>query len=330
MKRVGGLFPQVVDFEALRTAARRASRGTRTRESVAFLADLELNVLRLQAQLVDGSWQPGTPHTFRILDPKPRTITSVPFADRVVHHAVCAALEPVLESYAVHHSYACRKGKGNRSAVAAAQHFAGRHPWFVKLDVRHFFETVYHDRLLATLGRRLKDAAVLDLVRRILAGGGTLGRGLPIGSLTSQQLGNFLLGRVDHYATEGLRVSGWVRYMDDMLAFGATRASVVQAAAGIERFVREDLGQELKHEATRIDRTTSGVPWLGFRVWPRAIRLDAARARRFVKRARTLRCGAWASPELRAQSARGLFDWVGQARTRGLRARALAAFEADS
>ena len=97
MKRVAGLFPQVVDFHALRTAARRASRGTRTREAAAFLADLELNTLHLQRKLVDGSWQPGTPHTFRILDPKPRTITSVPFPDRVVHHALCAALGPVLE-----------------------------------------------------------------------------------------------------------------------------------------------------------------------------------------------------------------------------------------
>ena len=149
MRRDGDLFPQVVDFHALRAAARRAARSTPT--GAPFLADLEANVLALRSELLAGTWRPGPPHTFAITDPKPRIISAAPFVDRVVHHALCAALEPTLERYAIHHSYACRHGKGNRTAVAAVQRLAGRHAWFVKLDVRHYFETMDHSRFLAAV-----------------------------------------------------------------------------------------------------------------------------------------------------------------------------------
>lgn len=48
---------------------------------------LEPEALALQRELGSGTWRPGRPFTFKISDPKERTISAAPFRDRVVHHA---------------------------------------------------------------------------------------------------------------------------------------------------------------------------------------------------------------------------------------------------
>jgi len=127
MKRAGHLFAQVVAFDALCAAARRAARGLwRNRSVAAFLLDLEPEVLALQRELVGGTYRPRPPYTFPIADPKPRTISAAAFCDRVVHHALCAALEPALERFATADSYACRRGKGNHAAVRRVQALSRR------------------------------------------------------------------------------------------------------------------------------------------------------------------------------------------------------------
>ena len=101
MRRAGHLFEQVVGFFPLVAAARRAARGKRlSRATAAFLLDLEPEVLQLQRELLGGSYRPQPYTTFEIRDPKPRTISAAAFRDGVVHHSLCAALEPVFERYA--------------------------------------------------------------------------------------------------------------------------------------------------------------------------------------------------------------------------------------
>ncbi len=211
-RRLTGVFERMTTFEALRAAARRASDRLRRRHApAAFLADLEANALALQRALHDGTWTPGPLRTFRIRDPKPRTIAVAPFSDRVVHHALCAELEPMFERFADPDSYACRVGRGQHAAVRRVRQLVRRHPWHARLDVRHFFETVRHDVLLERLARRVADARALDVLARLLAAGvGPPGVGLPIGNLTSQHLGNFLLGHLDHHARRVVGVAGWV------------------------------------------------------------------------------------------------------------------------
>jgi hypothetical protein len=98
VKRVGGLWPQLISFANLLLAARRAAAGKRTRPDVAaFLLDLEPQLVRLQCELRDGSYTPGPYRCFPIRDPKPRLISAAPFRDRVVHHALTQVLEPVFE-----------------------------------------------------------------------------------------------------------------------------------------------------------------------------------------------------------------------------------------
>lgn len=120
---------------------------------------------------------------------------------------------------------------------------------------------------------------------------------------------NFLLGAVDHYALEQLRVGGWVRYMDDMVILGADKTTVRAQADAVVAFIADRLHQQERVEARRLAPVHTGLPFLGFRVWPQRLRLDASRKRRLARHLRL-------SDPIRLQSA---VAWAEQGDTRGLR-----------
>ncbi len=133
MKRHAGLFAQVVRFDNLLLAARKAARGKRDRPTVArFELDLERELLTLQQALAAGSYCPGAFFTFEVQDPKRRAICAAPFRDRVVHHALCDVLESAFERRLIFDTYACRPRKGTHAAIARAQHFARRYRYYLK------------------------------------------------------------------------------------------------------------------------------------------------------------------------------------------------------
>jgi hypothetical protein len=295
MKRAGHLFEQVADFGALCAAARRAARGKgETHAAASFLFHLETEVLKLQREILDASYHPRPYRTFTVSDPKPRTISAADFRDRVAHHALCAALEPLFERAAISDSYACRVGKGTHAAVRRARSFARRFGFFLKLDIRKFFENVDHEVLKAGLRRLVKDSRLLRLADRIIdhgAPGSAPGQGLPIGNLTSQHFANHYLCPLDHFVKQQLRVRGYVRYMDDLLIFSDSKGFLRDAKGQIQEFVERDLKLELKREASVLAPVSEGVPFLGLRLWPRVVRLDGAAKRRLI---RALRAGAQA------------------------------------
>jgi hypothetical protein len=92
------LYPGLTSFTSLLTAAQAAQRGKRWRPDVlAFNRRLEAELFKLQSELRNFTYQPGPYRRFVIRDPKPRIIAAVPYRERVVHHALCAAIAPPLE-----------------------------------------------------------------------------------------------------------------------------------------------------------------------------------------------------------------------------------------
>ncbi len=332
MKRAGHLFERVVDFHGLCRAARRAARGKRLSQQAAdFLLNLEPEVLQLERELLAGVYEPRPYRTFRIRDPKPRLISAAAFRDRVVHHALCAALEPVFERAATGDSFACRPGRGQHAALARVRRETRRHPWFVKLDVEHFFETADHGVLRRLLRRHLKDRRLLALCDRFIdAGcpGSPPGKGMPIGNLTSQHFANFYLSPLDHFVRRTLRAPAYVRYMDDMLCFGPDKVAVRQWRDGVEAFAARELSLRLRPDAERLGPVRVGVPFLGFRVWPGLVRFDAARARRLRRRLRGL--SRVADDDERARRVQSVVGWAAQGDTARLRASVLRRIEADA
>lgn len=320
---MGAFFDAATDFWALRAAAGRAARGvSRSEGCAAFLCELEREILQLQRELREGLYAPGPFHTFPIRDPKPRVISAAPFRDRVVHHALCAAMEPVFEAEADFDSYACRTGKGTLAALRRVQEHTRSWAWYAKLDVLHCFETANISLLRAMLADRFDDPPLLGVLDRVLTRGANApGVGLPIGNLTSQHLANLLLGAVDREARR-LGVGGWVRYMDDLFLFGPDKSSVKGQADALAGFVSTHMRQAEKPAARRLAPVSIGVPALGFRVWPQRTRLDGPRRARFLRSLRGLnravRMGGLTEGDA-CRRATAIVAWAAQGDTLGLR-----------
>jgi hypothetical protein len=322
-----------VSFEALRKAARRAALGKRDREEVArFLCDLEPEVLQLERELKEGSWRPGAYRTFTINDPKERTISAAPFRDRVVHHAVCAALGPVIERRLIDDTFACRKGKGTLGALRRAQLFARRHGYSLNLDISRFFDSVDHSILKKILRSVVKDQSFLSLLDTIVESGGIEGRGLPIGNLTSQWFANLYLDGLDHFVKETLRVPGYVRYMDDLLLFAGSKARLRKAYRAVQEWLASERGLQLKERVARLAPTYEGLPFLGWQVYPGQLRRRRESLRRSVRRLRW-REAQWQSGQLSTeklvQAHSSVYAHLSCGGTLGLRRRLAARARAD-
>ncbi len=288
MKRFGNLYTHVVSYENLILAAHKAFRGKKARASVAsFYFHLETEVIGLQEELISGQYCPRPYRQFEIREPKVRQICSSDFRDRVVHHAVCNVIDPLFERRLIGDTYACRNNKGAHAALKRAQQFARTHSYYLKCDIRKYFQSIDHQVLKKLLGRIIKDKKLLSLLDLIIdhaVPDSDPGKGIPIGNLTSQHFANFYLGELDHYLKEHCRLKGYVRYMDDFICFGQEKKILKDLLGQIRVFVDEKLKLILKDKVVRIAPVTEGVPFLGFRIFRKLIRLQRPNLVRFRKK----------------------------------------------
>ncbi len=105
--------------------------------------------------------------------------------------------------------------------------------------------------------------------------------------------------------------------MDDMLLFAGDKETLRGWRSEVERFARTALALELRADAERLAPVRVGVPFLGFRIWPGLVRLDAARARRLGRRLRAL--ATIEDPDDRQRRASSVLDWAAQADSARLR-----------
>lgn len=287
MKRVGHLFDQVVKPENLRQAFWKASRGKRHRpDQRAFAGNLDAEIQRMRQGLLAGAYPVGDYTRFTIYDPKEREICAAAFPERVLHHALMNVCEPYFDKWLIFDTYACRKGKGQFKAVRRAQDFARKYEWFLKADVRKFFDSVPHDRLKAMLRRKFKDDQLLSWFERIIDTYETEpGRGLPIGNLTSQYFANLYLDPLDRFVKESFRLKGYVRYMDDFSLWHSSKNELKLARYKVVAFAADSLGLHFKGDPY-LNRTRHGMDFLGMRVFPQTVHLNRRSRKRFMAKVR--------------------------------------------
>lgn len=312
MKTKPSLFEQVIAYPNLEKACQRAARGKRNQAGVArFLADREIELLKLQSELQSDTWRPGRSRSFLIHDPKERTITAAPFRDRILHHALMNVLEPIFERRMLYDSFACRKNKGTHKALDRAQAHLRRHDWFLKLDIAQYFATIDHELASRVLSLVVKSQRLLNIFNKILEFSGDKGRGLSVGSLTSQWLANLVLDQLDHFAKEDLRIPGYVRYMDDFVLFANSRETLQNAHNLIREFLHIQLRLSLKDRATILAPARQGLPFLGWRLYRGLRRLRPENLRRSHRRLKQRRRAfetSKISEESFASSARSIFS----------------------
>jgi RNA-directed DNA polymerase len=307
VRRHPDLFDGIADFAALVRAARRAIRGKRAKPgAAAFMAGLETEVLRLERELRSGTWRPGRYVEIEVFVPKHRIVSAAPFCDRVVHHALCAVVEPIFERGFIFDSYANRAGKGTHKAVARYERCRDRHRHVLGCDIYRYFPAIDHQILKDDLRRRIACPRTLWLVDAVIDGSNpqepvhlhypgddlltplTRRRGLPIGNLTSQFFVNVYLDGLDHFIKEVLGAP-YLRYVDDFALFDDDPAVLAEWQARIAaHLARRRLS--LHPGKTRIVSTQTPATFLGFVLLPGGRRrLPEENVRRFHNRLRGLR-----------------------------------------
>ncbi|MBX3667679.1 MAG: hypothetical protein KF778_04680 [Rhodocyclaceae bacterium] len=268
----------VAAWDNVEAALWAAARGKRSRPDVAAVLAHGANSLApIVAALAQGRMPVGQFRRFAIRDPKPRIIHAAPFADRVAHHALMRRIEARLEQALVPSSYACRPGRGVHAALLHARACASRWPWYLKLDVEHYFPNVPHDALFELLARRVK-GTVLRLIAHLLdCHHARPGYGLPIGALTSQHFANQYLGEADRHALVQRACLAHLRYMDDIVLWCASRADARLLHGSMRAFCGDVLRLPLKPAC--IGRSADGLSLCGMRVYPGTIRLGLRRRR---------------------------------------------------
>ncbi|MEN8443392.1 MAG: RNA-directed DNA polymerase [Cyanobacteria bacterium J06555_13] len=306
MKRYGNLWPQIVDFNNLWLAARLAQKGKRFRGNVlAFNHAIERELFCLLRELKAHTYQPGGYRTFEIKDPKSRIISAAPYRDRVVHHALCNVIMPLLEPTLVEQTYANRVGYGTHRALTQFTTWARRYRYCLQCDIQKYFPSIDHAILKAQLRRKIKCLETLWLIDTIIDASNeqipvidyfpgddlltpvTRSKGLPIGNLTSQSFANLYLSPFDHFVKEQLKLKQYLRYVDDFSAFSDDWQELADARVAMEGYLAK-LRLKRHPIKSQLFETRHGVNFVGFRVLPDRIRVRSDNLRRARKRMKGL------------------------------------------
>jgi len=190
---------------------------------------------------------------------------------------------PVLDRALTDATYACRIGMGNHAAAERVQTLLRLHPWYVKIDIEHYFDAIDHQLLYALLARRLKGDGLLQTLWRVIdCYQVTPGKGLPIGTLTSQHFANYYLDGFDRFIQERQPTLGYVRYMDDCIWWSPDRQTARATLEAAKDYLETERLLRVKPSA-QINRSARGVTYCGFRILPGAIRLTPRKRRRYAQ-----------------------------------------------
>lgn len=176
MKVFKDIFESIVTPERLFSAWDEFRRGKEKRQDVLqFAWRLEENIFVLSRDLRSGRYRHGPYSGFTIHDPKRRSIHKATVRDRIVHHAVFKALNPVFEPTFIPNSFSCRVGRGTHKSVETLYAILRkvsrnntRACFALKCDIEKFFASVDHEILLGILKKKIDDARALLLVNEII------------------------------------------------------------------------------------------------------------------------------------------------------------------
>jgi len=276
MKTYNDLYTKLYSLDNLFLAYKKArKRKTKKDYVLEFDEDLINNLLKLQRELENLIYKPQPLKTFIIRDPKLRKISKSEFVDRIVHHALINVIGFIFDKTFIHDSCANRKGKGTSKAIERLKIFIKKATknykidiFFLKADIKKYFDNVDHDILLNIIGKKIKDRNIIDLIQLILNNHCSK-LGMPLGNLTSQFFANIYLNELDYFIKYELKIKYYIRYVDDFVILHNNKHVLEFYKQEINNFLRNTLSLELHKDKSKIYFIDNGINFLGFRHFDR-------------------------------------------------------------
>lgn len=255
--------------------ANRGSGGIDGQSLGDFENELDDQLERLHRELKDDTYQPQPVRQHFIPKSgqpgKQRALGIPTIYDRVCQQALLNRLEPIFEPVFDDASFGYRKGRSAKDALGKVwREIEQGGEWIVDADLRDFFGSVDHKKLMTLLNQRVSDGRVLGWIERMLnagrvAEGARLSteQGVPQGGVASPLLSNILLTPFDRE----MRRKGYqlTRYADDWVVSCRSRAQAQAALKAATRILKA-LGVTLHAEKTRIVHVKFGFEFLGYKI----------------------------------------------------------------
>lgn len=244
MKRISGLYEQIISVENLRLADEKARRGkTHTYGVKVHDKNREANIEALYEALLTKTFKTSPYDIFTIYEPKERVIYRLPYyPDRIVHHAIMNVLEPIWTKVFTHNTFSCIKGRGiegcARHVDKIIRKYKGKPMYCLKIDIKKYYPSIKHSVLKRIVRRKIKDKDLLWLIDEIIDSA----EGLPIGNYLSQYLANLFLAYFMHKVNEVLKLDS-DEYADDITFYSDSKERLHEA---FHSFIRPYLEQELE------------------------------------------------------------------------------------
>jgi RNA-directed DNA polymerase len=253
---------------------------------------LKENGQRIISEVLSETYQPQAVLGVEI--PKPtggKRLLGIPtVVDRMLQQAIHEQLNKLYDPLFSEHSYGFRAGRSALDAVEqASRYIKSGYEWVVDIDLRSFFDTINHDRLMQRLSKGIGDKRLLRLIRRYLRSGLMQGglesqriSGTPQGGPLSPLLSNIVLDELDKELEK--RGHHFCRYADDSNIYVGSEAAGKRVLRSITRFIEKKLKLEVNREKSGV-RHCSQVKFLGYTIMPDGkIRIADKSISRFKKK----------------------------------------------
>ena len=255
------------------TAANKGAPGVDGISIADYERDVETSVAYLSKSIREGTYRPKAIRRVHIPkgDGTNRPLGIPTVQDRIVQGSIRHVLEPIYEKQFAEHSYGFRPGRGCKDALRRVdQLLKTGHLYVVDADLKSYFDTIPHDRLMQVIRRDIADNRLLQLIEQFLqanimeeASMWKPTTGAPQGAVLSPLLSNIYLNDLDHLmARKGYEM---VRYADDFVVLCQTQQEARKALDEVQQWTAQ-AGLTLHPEKTRIAHAaTEGFEFLGYR-----------------------------------------------------------------
>jgi hypothetical protein len=281
--------------------ARRCKRNTINQ--LKFERNLEAEILRLENELLNRSYEIKPSVCFINEIPVKREIIAADFRDRVIHHFICNRINKYFDDRFIYDSYSCRLNKGALFGIKRVQKFlksCSSECWVLRLDIQGFFMAIDREILFNQIINSkdsknpvANDKLSLFLINKIVFNEPLKNAlfksppskwdglpkdkslkfsnhrcGLPIGNLTSQIFANIYLNPLDHFVKRELKIKRYGRYVDDMVLMHSDKQILLNAISQIREFLSDELKLTLHPRKICLQQAFKGFNFLGARVSP--------------------------------------------------------------